>query len=90
VDLTRLFSELQALCKYSAMLAFRDRLCIMAAMTKLTKAAAKRKFGSYYHIAKVLGLEPSSVTRWVRFVPEKYVPALEAHPGGVLEKGGKR
>jgi hypothetical protein len=59
-------------------------------MTKLTKAAAKRKFGSYYHIAKVLGLTPSSVGRWERFVPDKYVPQLDAHPGGRLEMGGKR
>ncbi len=59
-------------------------------MTKLTKAAAKRKFGSFYHVAKVLGLTPSSVGRWVRYVPDKYVAELNAHPGGQLERGGKR
>ena len=59
-------------------------------MSKLTLSAAKRKFGSLYHVAKLLELHPSTVTRWGQYVPDKYAPKLESIPAKRLEQGGAR
>jgi len=50
---------------------------------KMTKAAAKRKFGSYYRIAQVVGRNRSVVGRWGKYVPEQHVATLEAAQGKV-------
>jgi hypothetical protein len=59
-------------------------------MNKLTVSAAKHKFGSLYHVAKLLNLNRSSIGRWGRYVPDKYAQALHALPAQKLERGGKR
>jgi hypothetical protein len=42
----------------------------------MTKAEAKRFFGSYNKIAQILELHRSSVGRWGRMVPAKHRHAL--------------
>lgn len=52
-------------------------------------AAMRRKFGSDYHVAQVLKISQSAVSRW-KAVPAHRVEALLAHPGGKLKRGGPR
>jgi hypothetical protein len=59
-------------------------------MDKITLAQARIKFGSNYHIARLLGLNASSVCRWGRWVPDKYAAILISTPGLHLSRGGKR
>ncbi len=50
---------------------------------KMTKAAAKRKHGSYYRIGQIVGRHRSVVGRWGKYVPAEHVAALEAATGRV-------
>ena len=58
-------------------------------MDKITLAAAVRKFGSRYHIARLLDLAPSSVCRW-KAIPDDMQAKLIALPASKLKRGGKR
>jgi hypothetical protein len=65
-------------------------LCHAENMRKFTLVAAKKKFGSLYNVAKQLGLAPSTVTRWGKFVPDDYTAKLIELPPSNLKRGGKR
>jgi hypothetical protein len=60
------------------------------AAPKMTVAAARKKFGSLYHIAKLLDRNISSVSRWGKYVPQDYVATLQALPESRLKRGGVR
>lgn len=54
----------------------RVQFVTMSTKLTMTKAAAKRKHGSLYRIAQVLGVNRSTVGRWGRNVPARYVQQL--------------
>lgn len=56
----------------------------------MTVAEAVKKFGTRYHIAKVLRITESAVSRWGAMVPQHRVSKLLRHPGGRLKRGGLR
>lgn len=64
-------------------------MIILPAMQTMTKTAMRKKFGSAYHVAKILGISQSAISRWKR-VPEHHLEYLLAHPGGKLKRGGPR
>lgn len=55
----------------------------------MTVAEARKKFGSYYHIARIVNRNLSTVLKWQR-IPAEHIPTLLNHPGGRLQRGGRR
>jgi hypothetical protein len=56
----------------------------------MTVAEAVSKFGSMYHVAKILGISQSAVGRWGEMVPQHRAGKLHAKPAKKLQRGGFR
>jgi hypothetical protein len=56
-------------------------------MAQITVAEARRKFGSNYHIARLVGVHKSTVGRWGRMVPKEHAPKLVELPAARLKRG---
>jgi hypothetical protein len=55
----------------------------------MSLSAMRAKFGSAYHVSKILGISQGAISRWKR-VPDHHLARLHDHPGGRLKRGGLR